>query len=414
MFAAAMLPFVQFPGGTAMAQEALRIGMLAPTSGPLAKLGQETVIGSEIAAELINEAGGVKGRKLELVIADTPTPDQAKSAVERLVNRDQIRILTGNYGSSLAIAASTAAVRNGAFYWEQSSASYDITRKAPPYSVKSTWGNFELTNRLVDVLENVLAPRLGKPVSELRIAFLHEDSSWGSELAEFIAAATKAKNLKVVFAQGYNAARTSDFTPMILRLKQEQPDVVMAASYLNDAIKFQQQVRDQNLQMKAMIGFTAGYGIADFAESLGPAANDILVIDSNPRVSSRALTPEANQVTEEFTRRFEKRTGKPPASHAIYAFMGTYALGRYVLPAAASLEAAEIFKQAMALDMPFGSLPMGFGLHFTPPDSERPRYNERGLTVLNQWRDGKFVTVYPAEYATDELRNIPLQARAGQ
>lgn len=87
------------------AEESLRLGMVAPISGPLAKLGQETVIGSEIAVELINEAGGIKGRKLELVTADTPTPDQAKSAVERLINSDKIKIVVGNYGSSLAIAA---------------------------------------------------------------------------------------------------------------------------------------------------------------------------------------------------------------------------------------------------------------------------------------------------------------------
>ena len=224
----------------------LRIGMVAPISGPLAKLGQETVIGSQIAVDIINEQGGVNGQKVVLTVADTPTPDLAKSEVERLVLNEKIKAIVGNYGSSLAIASSTTAVRHGAFYWEQSSSSYDITRKADPYAVKTTWGNFDLIQTLENVVKNVIAPRLNKPANEVRIAILHEDSGWGSELAQLMQEVIKSNRLKVVYIQGYNAARTSDFTPMILRMKQETPDVVVAASYLTDAVKFQQQSKPES------------------------------------------------------------------------------------------------------------------------------------------------------------------------
>ncbi len=395
--------------GTAQAaDDALRIGMVAPMSGPLAKIGQETVIGSQIAVEIVNERGGVNGKKVVLVVADTPTPDLAKSAVERLITGDKLKVIVGNYGSSLAIAASTTAVRYGAFYWEQSSASYDITRKAEPYSVKSQWGNYELIQRLLDVLQNAVGPKLGKQPNDLRIAFLHEDSSWGSETAQYVDDAAKAGKVKLVFVQAYNAARTSDFTPMILRIKQETPDVVVAASYLTDAVKFQQQSKEQDLNVKAMIGLAAGYAVSDFATTLGRSSNDILVVDSNPEVNQTGLTPEAQRLTRDFITRFEKRTGKPPAAPALYAFMGTYTLLHNVLPKAPSLEPDAILKQALALDIPYGSLPMGFGMHFTAPTAERPRSNERSLIILNQWRDGRYVAVYPAQYATAEIRNLPL------
>lgn len=395
--------------GIAHAADEVRIGMVAPISGPLAKLGQETVIGSQIAVDIINETGGLGGKKVSLVVADTPTPDLAKSAVERLATSENIKVIVGNYGSSLAIAASTTAVRHGAFYWEQSSSSYDITRKAPT-AVKTTWGNYELIQRLQDVLKNVVAPKVGKPLGELRIALMHEDSAWGSEFAQMLKDAAGPAQLRLVFVQAYNAARTSDFTPMILRMKQEAPDVVLACSYQTDAIKFQQQAKEQDFYTKAMIGFTAGYGIADFASTLGRASDDILVIDSNPEINPKSMTPEAQKLTREFITRFQKRTGKAPASHALYAFLGSYVLLRYVLPKAPSMESGAVLKTAMSLDIPYGNLPMGFGLHFTPADAERPRYNERGLTILNQWRDGKLVAVYPAPNATAALRNIPLPA----
>ena len=388
----------------------LRIGMVAPISGPLAKLGQETVIGSQIAVDIINEQGGVNGQKVVLTVADTPTPDLAKSEVERLVLNEKIKAIVGNYGSSLAIASSTTAVRHGAFYWEQSSSSYDITRKADPYAVKTTWGNFELIQTLENVVKNVIAPRLNKPANEVRIALLHEDSGWGSELAQLMQEVIKSNRLKVVFIQGYNAARTSDFTPMILRMKQETPDVVVAASYLTDAVKFQQQSKEQNFNVKAMIGFTAGYGISDFASTLGKNANDILVIDSNPEINIKSMNAEAQKLNREFINRFTKQTGKPPASHALYAFLGSYTFFKHVLPKSTSMEPDAILKSAMSLDLPFGSLPMGFGIQFSKPTDERPRYNQRGLTILNQWRDGKLVAVYPNEHATEQIRNIPLPA----
>lgn len=392
----------------AHAEDSIRIGLVAPLSGPLAKLGQETVIGAEIAAELVNESGGINGKKIELVTADTPTPDQAKSQVERLVTQEGLKVITGNYGSSLAIASSTTAVRYGAFYWEQSSASYDIAAKAMPYSLKVPWGTYELAVRFADVVENVFAPKLNKGAKDLKIAVVHEDSSYGSEAIRYIEEVAKEKGFNLSFVQAYNAASTTDFTPVLLRLKQAQPDVLVAISYLNDAVKFQQQLKEQDVYVPAVIGLTAGYGQDDFARTLGKAADDIFIIDANPFLNPEGLTPQARELTDAILTRFEKRQGRVPASHAIYSFLGSWVLYTQVLAKIDSLEPDAILEQAMSLDMPFGSLPMGFGIKFTPEDSPRPHYNERGLPILNQWRDGKYVPVYPPQFAVGEIRGLPL------
>lgn len=390
------------------AQDTIRIGLVAPLSGPLAKLGQETVIGAQIAAELVNEAGGIKGKNIELVTADTPTPDQAKSQVERLVTQEGLKVITGNYGSSLAIASSTTAVRYGAFYWEQSSASYDIAAKAMPYSLKVPWGTYELATSFADAVQNVIAPKLQKAPGELNIAVVHEDSSYGSEAIRYLQEIAGEKGLKLSFVQAYNAASTTDFTPLLLRLKQSEPDVLVAISYLNDAVKFQQQMKEQDVYVPAVVGMTAGYGQDDFARTLGKASDHIFIIDANPFLNPEGLTPKARELTEAIVSRFEKREGRVPASHAIYSFLGSWVLYNEVLAKIDSMEPAAILKQAMSLDMPYGSLPMGFGIKFTAEDSVRPHYNERGLPILNQWQGGKYVPVYPPQYAAGEITGLPM------
>lgn len=387
----------------------IRIGMVHPLSGSLAQIGQEAAFGSRVAVDLINEAGGIDGRKVELVEADAPTPDQAKAAVERLITRDGLKIIMGTYGSSNAIAAASTAQRYGAFYWETSSASYGIIQNSLPYSVKTPWGNYEMAFRVADSIEKVIAPALNTPAKDLRIAYMFEDSAFGSELADYVDVEMKKLGLNVVLAEPYNAAKTTDFTSLILKLKQANPDVLVSTAYIGDATLFQQQAKKQDFYVKVHLGTTAGHGMSAFAASLGKSSDGILVADSTLFVNPEGLTAEAAKVTDEAIKRFEAEMGHEPASHTGYALSGAYGLLRYVIPQAKSLEPADLLESAMAVDLPFGSLPMGYGLKITPSSlTDRPQYNERGLVVLCQWQGGKLVPVYPSQFATGEMTSLPL------
>src|SRR5213079_1579126 len=74
----------------ARAADAIKVGVLQPLSGGLENLGQQGVQGTRLAIEEANEAGGVRGRRFELVIADDKTDPM--TAVERpreLIQRDR-------------------------------------------------------------------------------------------------------------------------------------------------------------------------------------------------------------------------------------------------------------------------------------------------------------------------------------
>src|SRR5205823_12584684 len=86
-----------------------KIGVLEPLTGPLAGEGKRHLEGFEIVRDLINERGGVMGKKLAFAVADAPDPTAAASEANGLITRESVKIVTGTYSSRLCGAASEAA-----------------------------------------------------------------------------------------------------------------------------------------------------------------------------------------------------------------------------------------------------------------------------------------------------------------
>src|ERR1700755_71231 len=107
---------------TAVAQEPIKIGVLLPFTGPLAKNGIENWEAMQIARDMINERGGFNGRKIEYVQGDATTPNAAISETERLISKDGVKITTGSFASPIAIAVRQAAARHNGFPWETTGA----------------------------------------------------------------------------------------------------------------------------------------------------------------------------------------------------------------------------------------------------------------------------------------------------
>ena len=75
----------------ARAEDPIRIGVLLPLTRPLAKNGIENWEAMQIARDMINERGGINGRKIEYLQGDANTPNAAISETERLISKDGVR-----------------------------------------------------------------------------------------------------------------------------------------------------------------------------------------------------------------------------------------------------------------------------------------------------------------------------------
>src|ERR1700733_7709303 len=97
----------------AKAEDTIKIGFPIPLSGPTAVYGEPILKGAELAIADINAAGGVLGRKLELVSRDSKAnPAEAVRLARELIERDGVQFLAGTLTSAEAPAVSTIAKEN--------------------------------------------------------------------------------------------------------------------------------------------------------------------------------------------------------------------------------------------------------------------------------------------------------------
>src|SRR3990172_12550914 len=252
-----------------------KIGILEPLTGPLASEGKRHLVGYEVMRDLINERGGVMGKKLAFAVADAPNPTAAASEANRLITREGVKIITGTYSSTLCGAASEATARHNVIYWETSCVDPRFTQRGLKNVFRTEIDGTGFGWYMVEFAAKHLAPRFNLRPNQLKVAYLSEDSSYGQGVIE--SARKRAKDefgMQELSADYYNWQTTNDFTPIILKLKQANPDIVMAVGRGNDAVLFWKQAREQQFLFKALVSAGAtGYGSPDFGKALGADGN---------------------------------------------------------------------------------------------------------------------------------------------
>lgn len=105
---------------TAQEPPPVKIGFLYPMTGPQAAVGREALRGAQIAADMVNESGGIwNRRKIEFVIGDAHSTDAARTETERLCTVEKVKVILGVYASNLAFIAHPAAHKYGVFFWNR-------------------------------------------------------------------------------------------------------------------------------------------------------------------------------------------------------------------------------------------------------------------------------------------------------
>ena len=444
---ALLLSFVLTGCGTARTDGGpIRIGAVFPISGNAASLAGPELTGVRIAADQVNAGGGIGGRKIELVVRDVQSREEAAQAMGEL--RDQgIQLVIGAYSSDLSIAASEAAEKAGLLYWEAGAVADRLTGRGLPhvFRVGASGSNLGANSSAFAATE--LASRLGKPVSQLRIGIAVADDDYARSVADAAEATARERGMPVVVRRSYNLA-LPDWPSVMADLAAARPDVLILASHIPDGIAFRQAMLASGLKVGALIGSTMAECDPDFAGELGADAIGVFASDRpTAGFQGSALGAEAAAAYARFAADWataakdDSGAGAGPSAaggdaargygdaeytihgpaedataeeseEALAGYSAAWALFRHVLPAAAAsggaLAADAVGGAARAADLPEGSLPNGAGLRFST-DPTRLGQNERAAAVIWQWQAVRtYAFVWPPTYATGSIQFVPL------
>lgn len=386
------------------AKEPLKVGIILPTSGSLAMLGSQAFLGADIARQMINERGGVNGQQVEFAKADAPGATEASTEANRLIDQQGVNVIIGSLSSGNSLAISSVTERSGTILWETSAIADAITVDGNKYIFRTCENGGLRGYYGMQFASEVLAEKLGIPAKDLKIALINEDSSYGQSIAAGVVKGAEDFKLNIVAHETYNKDIT-DLSATVIRVKEKQPDIIFAVSYVNDAVLLMDTLKQLNAVPKVLIGGGSGFTDLNFNTVFGDEANGVFCIDMPTNVPPTAFAnQETKDIQTEFRERFlaENKDSKSVPLTAEILFAGTWILLHDVLPNAKSMSSDDIAAAARALKL--DETTMGWGVEFGDNGQ-----NEIAVPAISQWQDGATRSVWPEKYKVTEIMYIPLK-----
>ena len=368
------LTLAAFLMGPAIAQETLKVGIVLPLTGDQAKFGEIEKQSFDLALEEINAAGGVNGKKLEFLIEDdTGRPEVGRSVAEKLITKDQVVLLGGGYASSTTYAVAGVAQQNRVPFLINTGSADDITEKKWDYIFRINPPVSEYASGLETFLAEVVKPQSA--------VILHENTLFGTKGAEAFKKDCEKLGIKVLMTEGYEAGGI-DFKPVLIKVKEANPDIVYMISYVMDASLLMRQSRELKLAPKLFVGGAAGFTLPEFAQNAGKAAENVV----SATLWHQVLPLPGSM---EYFEKFKKKYNKDTDYHGAEAYAAAYVIAD-ALKRAKSLKADDIKQSLKETDLMTVFGPVKF-------ISYGKKTNQNKLTTyVVQWQDGKMQLIWPA------------------
>ena len=286
--------------------DVLRIGHLTPRTGFLGPLGEYAVMAIDLAVEEINAAGGVNGRKIELLKEDSVNPQTASTKAERMIERDKVACIIGEISSASALTIAQVAERNKTMFVNTGANSDALRGK----DCKRFMFHVESQNSMY--------------VKSVGRSFLKEglikDKSWYSLTADYafghdlIGVARRFLGANGGKFAGDELVPTdaTDFSSYLLKIRNAKPDLVVLNLAGNQITNFLKQYSE--------FGLTFPVGGFGFDTALAWAAGKGNFVGTWPVVWHHMLETPGSKA---FVAAFTKKYGKPPENQAWGDYIAT-------------------------------------------------------------------------------------------
>jgi branched-chain amino acid transport system substrate-binding protein len=276
---------------SAYGEEVIKVGFFAPLTGFAAADGASAKHAVEIGVKQINDAGGINGKKVKLVVYDDRVDSKEAVAIARkLIEKDKVvAVVSGSYSGPTRVTApilQKAGIPMVAGY----AVHKDITRA----------GDFIFRNGFLGEVEGAAAAEVAvKNLKAKRIAVLTMDNDFGRALSAGFVKHAEASGVQIVSHQVYSL-KEQDYTPFLTKVKEVNPDVIFTSGYYKQAGLICRQSKD--LGLKAQILGEEGFDSPKFIEIAGESAEGVIIVTNLNRDDKRPHV-------QEFLRTYKERYG---------------------------------------------------------------------------------------------------------
>ncbi|MBX3553659.1 MAG: ABC transporter substrate-binding protein [Pseudolabrys sp.] len=235
----------------------VKVGILHPVSGALSYSGQQGRLGAQMAVDAINAAGGIKalgGAKIEAILGDAQsTPEGGNAEVEKM-NSAGVSAVVGGYASSICLSASQTAARYDLPYVVDVGVVDSIVTRGLKNTFRFGPGFGVIAKTALDNLV-AINEAAGKPAKTVMI--VHEDSAFGAGLAKLLNAQLPERGFQILETIAHPTP-TRDFNNVALKIKAQNPDIVIPANYYNEYVLLARTMQQQRIRPKGIYSVLGG------------------------------------------------------------------------------------------------------------------------------------------------------------
>jgi branched-chain amino acid transport system substrate-binding protein len=236
---------------------AVKIGVLHPVSGALSYSGQQGRIGAQLAIDEINAAGGIKslgGAKIEAMLGDAQsTPEGGNAEVEKM-NAAGVAAVVGGYASGICLSASQTAARYDLPYIVDVGVVDSIVTRGLKNTFRFGPGFGVIATTALDNLVTI-NDQAGKAAKT--VVIVHEDSAFGAGLAKLLNTQLPGRGFQILDTISHPTP-TRDFNTVALKIKAQNPDLVIPANYYNEYVLLARTMQQQRIRPKGIYSVLGG------------------------------------------------------------------------------------------------------------------------------------------------------------
>lgn len=389
-------------GGGAAFADTIKIGLLAPLTGPAAADGQEYQRGAQLAVDEINAAGGFNGNMFELAVGDVKdqSAGNVTSAVERLLGDQDVHFMTTGYASLTNFEIDNMAEAEMPYILSATSQQTKDIIAPDPQKYGCCWSftpSFDAYNTDVTTFVEKLAADGKIQLPTKKVAIISSDNAYSKTISEGMKKTFTEKGWTITVDEIVPFGEVTDWRSILTKVRADVPDVVINTDYLpGNSASFLNQFMEQ--PTKSLMFLQYAPSVPEFVELTKKNSDGVIY-----NLLGGPLTTPKNPRAAEVADKFKAKYGAESGTYGVALYETVYLYLDALKKAGDASDHEAVMKAIGETDKQTaqGRVKFDQATHLAlQGDDYIP------ITFLQIW-DGKRVLISPTQYATGEFKTQP-------